>query len=368
MTAGLLDWDGEFLVQRRDAKTGALLCVALHRRRPFPAGGGTRIRSYAREADLLDDVCRLSQAMSFKFALLDLPRGGGKGVIGLPPDLDPGLRAGLLERYGDLVESLGGAFSTGPDYGSTPADMDVIGRRTRHVFGRSESSGGSGSSGPMTARGVFGGIRAALEHAFANERTAGAPAQPAGRRIVVQGAGSVGGPLISLLAGAGAEVIAADSDPGAPARVESLLGGPPVIPVRWIDPREVFSTPCDLFAPCAAGGLLHEETIPLLNCRVVAGAANNPLATVEDAERLRARGILYAPDFVINGGGAIHLLGREQLGWTVPQVEQATDRIATTLARVLRDAEAASITPLAAALALAAERLAVQRQSPPPEA
>ncbi len=350
MIGDLFDWDGEFLVQRRDSRSGALFCIALHRRRPYPAGGGTRIKRYDTDEEATADACRLATAMSYKLAILDLPRGGGKGVINPPATMDGAGRRALLERYGDLVASLGGAFQTGPDLGSSASDLDVIASRTPGVYGRSPEQGGSGSSGPNTALGVFEGIRACLRHLFCD-------ADPAGRRILVQGAGSVGAPLAVRLATAGAEILVSEPDAGAREALEALWPSP-AAPPRWIAPADALTTECDLFAPCAAGGVIDEPAAGTIPCRIVAGAANNPLSGDGAAARLLERGILYAPDFVINGGGAIHLLGREALGWSRAEVEDATRKIGDILAGILETARNRGESPGTVALEAARDRLA----------
>jgi leucine dehydrogenase len=245
-----------------------------------------------------------------------------------------------LERYGELIESLGGSYVTGPDVNTGEADMNVIGERTRHVFCRSVAKGGSGDPSIHTALGVYHGIRASLAHVDGTDELAG-------RTVLVQGTGSVGAKLARLLLDAGAVVLVSDVDE----ERARATGGMPV-------PADgALELECDVYAPCALGATLTAASIPTLRCRVVAGAANNQLAEPEDAERLRAAGILYAPDYVINGGGALHGIGLEQLGWDADRLEREVAGIADTLTGIYRQAEAEQITTNEAAERLAAERL-----------
>src|SRR5690349_20102695 len=281
-------WDGLGIVTRVDAETGAAIYVAMHSDRLGAPSGGTRMKSYPSAAEARRDAMRLAEAMTCKWAAAGFPRGGGKAVIDVPAALPEGARDGLLRRYGALVRELGGRFLTGPDVGTSPRDMDVISETgAPWVFGRTEARGGTGGSGGWTALGVFVSIETACERLF------GARALR-GRRIVIQGAGSVGGDLARRLAEAGASVEVADSDPAAAMRVAS----DPRIAV--VPAHGVLARPCDVLAPCALGGVLDAASIPALRCAAIVGAANNPLAEREDAERLRARGILYGPDFVVN--------------------------------------------------------------------
>ena len=335
---------GEFVVARHDPRSGAFVFIAIHSTRLGPASGGTRWRTYERPEDALEDSMLLAEAMSRKMAILGLPRGGGKGVIAAPADLGEKEREGVLERYGALIESLRGAYGTGPDFGTSSADMDVIRRKTAHVAGCSPARGGSGSSAPLTALGVFHGIRAAVERALGGSSLGG-------RKVLVQGVGAVGGALVSLLAEDGAEVVATDADPE---RLEEFRAKG----IATVAPGDAFDAACDVFAPCAVGGILDEATIPRLRCRVVAGAANNPLASEDGARRLASRGILYAPDYVINAGGAIALVGLEQIGWSRDEVVRRVVGIGDTLRAIFDRARERGVTPAEAAEAIALERLA----------
>jgi leucine dehydrogenase len=333
-------WDGEHVVVRHDEESGTWMFVCLHSTRLGPAMGGTRLKSYPSPADALRDGLRLAAGMTRKLAVLGLPCGGGKAVLGVPAIPDGDERRRLLACYADLVDSLGGSFVTGPDVNTREPDMDTIGERTRYVFCRSSANGGSGDPSVHTAKGVFHGIRASLRHALGSDDLAG-------RRVLVQGAGSVGGKLAGLLAEARATVLVSDIDE----ERARATGGEPIAV------EEALTTECDVYAPCALGATLTAESIPNLRCRIVAGGANNQLATAADGERLRAAGILYAPDFVINGGGALHGIGLEHLGWDVDRLEHEVAAIGDTLARIYAEADSEGVTTAAAAERLAAERL-----------
>ena len=333
-------WDGEHVVVRHDEESGAWMFVCVHSTLLGPAMGGTRLKSYATPADALEDGLRLAAGMTRKLAVLGLPCGGGKAVLNVPAIPNGDERRRLVTRFGDLIESLGGSYVTGPDVNTGEADMDAIGERTRYVFCRSAANGGSGDPSIHTAKGVFHGIRASLRYVHGSDELAG-------RRVLVQGAGSVGGKLAALLAEAGATVLVSDVDEE---RARATRGE--LVPVE-----AALTTECDVYAPCALGATLSAESIPRLRCGIVAGGANNQLATAADGERLRAAGILYAPDFVINGGGALHGIGLEHLGWDSDRLEHEVAAIGDTLARIYAEADSERIATAAAAERLAAARL-----------
>jgi leucine dehydrogenase len=338
-------WDGEEIAVRFDESTDTWMFVCIHSRVLGPAGGGTRMKVYASPAEALVDGTRLAAGMTSKFAVSGLPFGGGKAVLAVPRLPDGEVRRELLHRYADLVCSLGGNYLTGCDMNTTPADLDVVRETCPHTFGHSS---GSGEPGPFTARGVFHGIRASVAHAD------GSPSL-AGKTVLVQGVGSVGSRLAAALVDDGADVLVTDVDT---TRAEALAGS---LGARAVDPAEAMTTACDVYAPCATGGTLSVETIPGLRCRIVAGAANNQLIEPGDADRLRERGILYAPDFVINAGGIFHNVGRESLGWGDAEVEQALVGIGVTLTTVYERSEADGVSTGRVALDLADERLDAAR-------
>jgi leucine dehydrogenase len=288
---------------------------------------------------------RLSAGMTNKLAVAGLDFGGGKAVLAVPELPEGDARRRLLHRYADMVESLRGTFYTAPDMNTSAADMDVMSERCSYVFSRSEERGGSGNPGPFTARGVYHGIRATAARAFGS-------ADLAGRSLLVQGVGSVGAALAELLAADGAALAVTDIDESRARELADRLSA------KVVPPEDALTTKCDIYAPCAMGGTLSAESIPRLRARVVAGSANNQLAEVADAERLRAAGVLYAPDYVINGGGALYAAARELLGWDAEQIESALADIGATLTRIYERADSEDITTLAAADELAAARLA----------
>ena len=294
----LVGWDGEQVAVRYEPEFSTWMFIGVHSSHNGRSGGGTRMRVYAQPEDALADALKLSRAMTRKMAVCDVPMGGGKAVLAVPELPTGERRTELLHRYGDFITSLGGLYATAPDMNTSERDMDVIAERCEHVFCRSAANGGSGSTAPATAEGVFYGLAASVEHALGRSDLAGV-------RVLVQGLGAVGALLADKLADAGADLLVSDLDA---ARVASAPG-------RAIDPGDVIRTECDVYAPCAVGGTIDAVTVEELRCRVIAGAANNQLADPALADRLHERGILYAPDYVINSGGVLHGAGIELLGW-----------------------------------------------------
>jgi glutamate dehydrogenase/leucine dehydrogenase len=330
-------WDGEQAVVRHDADSGAWMFVCIHSTVLGPAGGGTRLRVYDAPADGLADAMRLSAAMTAKMAAAALPRGGGKAVLAVPELPEGEARQRLLRSYGQLVASLGGTYRTAGDMNIRPADLDVIAETCPWVYGTTQ---GAGDSGRGTARGVLHGIRAAVEHAFGS-------AELAGRSVLVQGAGAVGALLAGELAAEGARVVVSDVD-----EARAAATGCETVP-----PERALEVEVDVYSPCAIGGTLNAETIPRLACRAIAGCANNQLAEPVDAARLQEHGILYAPDYVVNAGGVIQLIGVEDESWDEAQLETALAGIGDTLRTLFREADAAAITPAEAADRLVRRRL-----------
>lgn len=343
-------WDGEELVVRRDAPTGGWILVAVHSTRLGPAGGGTRMRTYPRFEDAVEDALRLSGAMTVKMSAAGLDYGGGKAVLAVPEIPPPGSaeRRALMLRYADVIRALGGTYRTACDMNTTPADMDVIAERTPHVYGRSVECGGPGSSGPATGVGVFHGLRAAAKRAFGTDDLSG-------RTVLVQGLGGVGYTLAERLAEAGADLLIADVDADRARALAERLDA------RVVAADEALTTECDVLSPNAVGGILNERTIPALRCRAVAGGANNQLETPEDAERLAERGIVYAPDFVVNAGGVLHLIGVEDLGWDDAELHRNLEGIGDRLRDVFDAADRDGITTHEAAERLARSRIDAAR-------
>ena len=319
--------------------------VAVHCTIRGPAIGGFRAWSYDDSRAALADAMRLSRAMTYKAAVADLPLGGGKCVIMVPPEgLSPKQRRAALLDFGDAVDAVGGRYITAEDVGTSSRDMSVIAERTKHVAGLARRRGGSGDPSPFTALGVESAIRACCERVFSS-------ASLRGRSVCVIGLGHVGSRVAKRCAQAGATLLASDVDP-AKQQIAERLGA------RWVSPKRVLEAEVDVLAPCALGGIFDEQTVPVLKCAVIAGAANNQLATEQIAELIAARQILWAPDFVVNAGGIINIA--EELVRYDPVVAQGRVRgIADTLRRIFDQAHAANTTPLRAAMELARKRLAV---------
>ncbi len=344
-------WEGEMVISHYDRPAESWIFVGIHSTALGPAAGGTRMMHYASPEDALRDCLKLARGMTMKYAVADFPRGGGKAVIAVPKDLPLEARRELLLRYGKLIKRLNGLFQTGPDVGTSTPDMDVIAETgAPFVFCRSVENGGAGNSSELTAHGVFHAIRATLAHLDG-------AADWKRRTVLVQGLGNVGARLTELLLIAGARLLVSDTNPELQEKYAADQR------VFFIAPAEVFATACDVFAPCALGGILNRETIPQLRCRAVVGAANNQLADSAAASWLHERGILYAPDFVVNVGGAMGITGMEAMRWSAAQAASEVAKIGDTLGRVFRVAAHKQLTTAAAAEKIAAETLARYRST-----
>jgi valine dehydrogenase (NAD+) len=326
-----------------DEASGLKAIIAIHSTALGPALGGTRFYPYASEAAAVADALRLSRAMSYKNSLAGLDLGGGKAVIIGDPRTDK--TEALLRAYGRFVESLGGRYLTACDVGTYNADLDLVARETRFAHGRSEAYGGCGDSSVLTAYGVFQGMRAAAQHTW------GAPSL-AGRTVAVAGVGKVGSWLVGHLVDDGADVVVTDVDPAAVARLQERFPG-----VRSVtDTAALVRTPHDVYAPCALGGALDAATVAALPARIVCGGANNQLAAPEVAEQLRGRGILYAPDYLVNAGGVIQVED-ERHGFSFERARTRATGIFDVALRVFEAADAAGVSPAVAADRLAEERM-----------
>ncbi len=338
MTRSCLDvmeaWDGESAVTAFDSATGAWIFVALHDTRLGPAAGGTRMAAYPEPVDGLVDAMRLAEGMTWKWASVGIRFGGGKAVIAVPDDLGDEARAGLVDRYAAHLVSLRGAFQTGVDLGTTPDDMARVGAISGYAVGLID--GEPGDPGPYTARGVFAGMRAALEHRFGdanfNERS-----------VLIEGLGGVGLPLAGLLAEAGATLYLADLREAAARHAQARFGGK-VVPLD-----DMWDLNVDVYAPCAVGATLNPGAIPRLRCRIVAGSANNQLLSEADAERLYERGILYTPDYVINAGGAVAFAAIHDGERDESRLRARVDAIGSSLRKMFEEAATAGESPLHAA-------------------
>jgi leucine dehydrogenase len=329
---------------RRGRRSGLFTIVAVHSTVRGPALGGCRMWAYEDSRAALRDALRLSRAMTFKAAVADLHLGGGKGVIMIPAgvDLRSERRHSALLDFAETVEALDGAYITAEDVGTSSRDMSVIATATSHVVGLARSRGGSGDPSPFTALGVESAIRACCERVFGSTSLQG-------RSICVIGLGHVGSRVAKRCARAGARLLLTDLEK-AKRGLASSIGG------RWIDPDRALEADVDVLAPCALGGILDDETVPALRCPIVAGAANNQLADDRIADLLAARGVLWAPDFVVNAGGLINIA--EELGeYDASTARRRVRGIADTLRQIFENAESIGATPLTAAMELARRRL-----------
>ncbi|MEM9556389.1 MAG: Glu/Leu/Phe/Val dehydrogenase dimerization domain-containing protein [Acidobacteriota bacterium] len=327
-------WDGEGVVVRYDKPTDTWIFIAFHSSRLGRPTGGTRLRVYPDLRAALRDAMRLAEGMTSKWAGLGVRYGGGKAVLAIRRPLDAADRRGLMLRYGELLETLG-AFYTGADLGTGPDDMVHMARRTRCILGV-DSAGHATDPGPYTARGVAAGLRSALRHRFGD-------ASPAGRRILIQGLGGVGAPLARRLAAEGAELLLCDLE-SAKAEALAVETDGRIVPVD-----RVYTEPCDVFAPCAIGGILDRRTIAMLACQIVVGSANNQLDGEDDADRLRKWGILYVPDYIVNAGGALTFSLMADGVRDEDELAGRVDAIGSAVADILAEADVAGTTPLVAA-------------------
>lgn len=333
-----LDIDGyEEVVRCDNRQVGFTAWIAIHNSYRGPALGGCRVWQYEKEQAALTDVLRLSKAMTYKNALARLPLGGGKSVV--HTDLETVDRVALFEEIGTFVESLGGRYITAEDVNSTVEDMAVVKRRTLHVA----TVGASGNPSPFTAYGVFCAMKAGVRYKLKRERLDGLT-------VAIQGVGETGGRLAELLLQEGCRIIVADINEEHISRLAEK------IEFEIVQPEEIYRVPCDIFAPCALGGILNSRTIPLLLCQIVTGSANNQLLSEEDGERLHRRGILYAPDYAANAGGVINISCEIGQRYNKEKALRLTAAIEKTLLEIYRLAGEQRLPTNAIANSIAEER------------
>lgn len=325
-----------------DRATGLRAIIAIHSTALGPACGGVRMHAYVSGDEALDDVLRLSRAMSYKSAIANLPFGGGKAVILGDPAKDKN-EARLL-AFGGCVNALSGRYIAAMDVGILPADMPVIAKATKHIGGYDQPGRTGGDSGPPTALGVFMGLKSAVKHRLGVDTTADLT-------VAIQGLGKVGMNLAERLRAEGARLVIADTDPHKTQFAREMLGA------EVLSPEEIITAPCDVLSPNALGGILNEKTVPALHARVIAGGANNQLAAGRLGETLRARDILYAPDYVINGGGIIRVAG-QIFAWPDEDIERRVLAIADTLKEIFRRADSEGLSTHLIADRMAEERMA----------
>ena len=332
------DYDDHELVEVvRDAKSGLTAIIALHSTHLGPGAGGTRFWHYAEPADALRDALRLSRGMSYKNAMAGLPMGGGKAVI--LADRDRTKTPEMLAAFADAVEALGGRYVTAEDVGISEADMVTVAQRTSHVSGlpADGADAAGGDPGPFTALGIFLGIKAAVRHKLGRDTVEGV-------HVALQGTGSVGGGVARLLAKDGARLTLSDIDEARASDLARELGADTVAS------DAIMSVGCDVFSPNALGAILDDAGIARLDCRIVAGGANNQLARPEHGPLLAGRGILYAPDYVINAGGIIsvaleYLCRSQQMPCDINEVRKRIALIPERLVTIWEDSERSGESP-----------------------
>jgi leucine dehydrogenase len=333
--------DHEQVVFCHDKDTGLKAIIGIHNTVLGPALGGTRMWKYANEWEALNDVLRLSRGMTYKSAISGLNLGGGKAVIIGDSKIDK--TPEMITRFGKFVDSLSGKYITAEDVGTTTADMDLIRDVTKNVTGISESRGGSGNPSPVTAYGVYMGMKAAAMHQFGSNDLSG-------KKVLVQGTGHVGETLIDYLTKEGALVQISDINQAKMEEVAIKYGAK-------IYEGDIYSADVDIYAPCALGATINDETINKLKAKVIAGAANNQLAVEQVHGRiLMEKGIAYAPDFLINAGGIINVYA-EIVGYDKAEAMRRTENIYNTTLEIFHFAEANGITTQQAAMSIAQQRI-----------
>lgn len=322
----------------RDPLIGYHGIIAIHSTARGPAVGGTRVWNYANEDDALTDALRLSRGMTYKNALPALPLGGGKAVIiGDNKTLD---RDAIFRAHGRFVETFGGEFITAEDVGTSPSDMEIVRRETSHVAGLLS---GTGDPSPFTARGVFRAMQAAAKHLWKSEKLSGVT-------VALQGCGNVGFNLAKNLHAAGAKLIVSDVDPQKTLRLVDQFDA------VFVETEKILGVRADIFAPCALGAVINDQSIPQLRAQIVAGAANNQLLEDRHGEILKERGILYVPDYAANSGGVFSgCVG--VLGWKPEQVARKVDEIYNTVLNILELAASEDISTNKAADRIAENNL-----------
>ena len=335
----------EQLVVCSEPSVGLKAFIAVHDTTLGPALGGVRIWPHKTESDALLDVLRLSRAMTYKSAAAGLPFGGGKAVIMADPQKDKS--EALMRAYARYVDTLGGRYITTTDVGSTQRDLEYIALETNHVAGLPVSMGGSGDTSVNTGLGIYMGMRACAKAAWGSDSLSG-------RTVAIQGFGKVARYTAQHLLKEEARLVVADISVDALAQAKE-------IGARIVEPEEIYDVPCDIFSPCALGGVLNSQTIPRLKCRIVAGGANNQLLTESDGEELQRRGIIYAPDYIINAGGVINISCEMDGEYNEDRATEMTRRIYETMERVLFISSKEEVCTAQAADRLAENRISSVR-------
>jgi leucine dehydrogenase len=318
--------------------------VGIHDTTLGPALGGCRVRAYKTENEAIDDVLRLSEGMTYKNALADLPLGGGKSCIIADPSMVDGRRE-LFFKFGECLNTLQGVYITAEDMGTTVADLTTLRSVSKFAAGYAQSEGGSGDPSPWTAKGVFQGILAALEIKFGSQSLEG-------KRFLIQGVGNVGGRLVEHLITAGAKCIITDTKD---ARIQNIKSK---YDVEAVEIGQCYDVVCDVFSPCAVGQTVNHETLQRLHCSIIAGAANNQLIDNSVAPVILSREITYCPDFAINAGGVISICGEViEGGWKYDWVNTKVQNIYTTVRSILETSKKIGIFSEEIALRIAREKI-----------
>ena len=340
----------EQVVVQRGTRTGLPIIIAVHSTALGAAAGGVRLSAYDDWRDGLEDALRLSEAMTLKSALAGLSYGGGKTVIPLPRGfvLDAAARRDVMLDLGDAINALDGRYIAAEDVGTTAQDMAVARERTPYAYCLPEDQGGIGEPSEPTAVGVLTAIHATCQRLFGSASTSG-------KHFTVIGLGQVGGRLVRRLAAEGATLTVTDVDASKRALAHE-------VGARWVEPHEALSTECDVLVPCAMGGALTPASVETLHCQAVCGAANNQLSDTSVADLLHKRGILWAPDFVVNAGGVVFGALVESGAASEDEAWVRVRHIGETLAEVFAVADSGGVTPFAAADRLARERVAAAKE------
>lgn len=342
--------DFEQIVYCNDNRTGLRAIIAMHSTVLGPAVGGCRMWKYGNEAEALNDVLRLSKGMTYKASISGLNWGGGKAVI--IGDSKTDKKPEMLERFGEYVNRLGGHYVTAKDVGIGSDDLRVVKRKTEHVLGIDGEEGSSGDPSPATAFGVYHGMKASAQHAYGTSSLKGL-------KIALQGLGSVAYYLLGYLSEEGAQLVGCDIDQAVIDRASKKY------PIEIVKPEAIYDVPCDIFAPCALGASINSQTLPRINAKVIAGAANNQLATAADGEEVLRRGMVYAPDYAINAGGLINIYyeGAAEGGYNKSRAFEHVARIGKTITEVLERAKAEKLPTHLIADRMAEERVKKARAS-----
>jgi len=337
--------DHEKVVFIDDVETGLNAIIAIHNTNLGPAVGGCRMFPYANRAEALEDVLRLSRGMTYKSALAGLPMGGGKAVIIGDPSTQKS--PSMFKKMGQFIDSLNGRYISAEDSGTSVRDLKLMSQETQHVLGINDAQEFGGDPSPLTAHGIFCGIQAAVEHKFGRSSLSGV-------RVAVQGVGAVGRYLTKELIASGADVYAADINLANLEQAEALGA-------KLVETDEIVALDADVFSPCAMGAVINDVSIAKLSAPIVAGGANNQLAVPQHGEMLRKRGVLYAPDFVINAGGIIEIC-RQYQNTSVADCYGQIEKIGATLTQIFEQSSEQLVCT-----GVVAEQIAEQRFNNVPE-